>query len=761
MPRFEITSPDGGRYEITAPDGATERDVMRYIGGQGGRFDAPAAAQSAAQTFRQLPGSPADAALDPNRPASMPPAESPITHRGLMLPFAERADGSMELAWPQIAVDTMDSLRQLGRAAESAEGVPHSPAETFPRPQDAILANYAIPGTAFPLAGPPRIPPRVTPPRIGPTAANAQSAAEDLAAFERQQVPVLSPAFGGAPTRMASKGLSEMYGVGAPLQNAIEDTYRGMAAASERVADDLAPRATYDQAGSALQAGLDRFRTAGVRDVEPGVLLNRGVEPRAPVQPQDVMSNAAAARAQAAEPIRAANQGGMAETSRGVLVPSARSRNQRIIARRSAADLTDDELNALVRSPADQTSFAVRSEALYERANRQVPAQMRVNDTANPQQIRAVNAQNAINGLAQEQARSRIPGGVLGRYAGMAERLRTNVTLPTIEAMRTAVGRDLANFSYGEVGLDRTQLKTLYAALSRDKEVALQDLANRAHKQTRVSPNRPDYVAPDVARAADRALYEYRRADKYFRQGIARMDTFLKVVSADNPQTAAGRMVRAATEGAQGDIRMFANAMNVLRPEERAQFASLVLRELGKPLASARGIAQDVGFSPQTFVTRVSKMDERAFNLMFPGEHGAAVRDLMRIANRLANVERFENASGSGRMSTNVGGILAAIGSLATGNVVAPVATAGGGYMLSTMLAHPAFARWLASYGRVKLRMRGARQGANQALAASLRELGRLAATEPALQPVLRAALLENGIRVDAGDDHEGNEVAR
>jgi len=38
MPRYEITSPDGGKYEINAPDGASEQDVMSYAQSQ---FEAP------------------------------------------------------------------------------------------------------------------------------------------------------------------------------------------------------------------------------------------------------------------------------------------------------------------------------------------------------------------------------------------------------------------------------------------------------------------------------------------------------------------------------------------------------------------------------------------------------------------------------------------------------------------------------------------------------------------------------------------------
>ncbi len=714
----------------------------------GGNIDEAAAlAQKAAQNFR-MPGQGAESAIDPNKPA-MPPAEPVIAERAAMLPWGYDAQGKVIFpAWPQIAVDVGEAANRLGNAARVAvTGEPAAPAETFPQPQDAILASLAIEG---PLAMP-RPAPALA--RTLPSSQRAAQMAEDLAAHERANVPVFAPAFGKAPTKMVAKGLSEVYGIGAPLQYALENTYSGMAERAGQIANQLAPAATYDSAGAALQAGLDRYKTAGVRRIDPGVLAERGIEPLAPVQREEIMARGAANRAAEAAPIRQVNQGGTAQTARGVEVPAARGLDQTILARRGAADLSDVELDALIRARADETSFGVRSEALYEHADRQLPPQMRINETANPQLLAPVNTQRAIAGMRAEAERTRIPGGVVnGRYAGLAERVRTNVTLPTLRAMRTAVGRDLANFSYGETGLDRTQLNTLYRALSRDQEIAYQDLANRAHIQSRVSPNRPDYVSPQTARAADRALYEFRRADRYFRQGIERMDTFLNVVKASRPEAAAQKMITAATEGGKGDMRMFTNAMSALRPEERQQFASLVIREMGKPIPSARGIAQDVGFSPSSFTTRATKMDQRAFDLIFPGEHGRAVRDLIQIANRLANVERFENVSGSGRMSVNVTGILAGIASLSTGNIVPAVAAAGSGWTIAAMLSHPAYARWLVNYARFKAA--GAR--GERAITSLIGQLASYAAGDHRLVPLYRAALLENGIATDPSVDEPG-----
>jgi hypothetical protein len=590
--------------------------------------------------------------------------------------------------------------------------------------------------------------------RAGAIANRAGAAVDDLAAFNRMQVPVFSPAFASTPARSVSKGLAETWGIGAPMQGAIENTYQGMANAANRTADAMSPTSTFDQAGATLQQGLDRFKTAGAQRIEPGVLASRGINPNAQVPPRDIMSAGAATRAAEAVPVRQANQGGMAQTARGVPVPAAQSRAQTLTARRSIEDMEDADVLALVRAPAQETSFATRAEALYENAERQFPRQMRVNETANPQLIRAVNTQRTFAALRQAEEAAQLPGGVVnGRFAGMADRVRTNVTLPTVRAMRSAVGKDLANFSYGDTGLDRTELKSIYAALSRDIEVAYQDIANRAHLATRAGHNQPTRIPVEAARAADRALYELRRADRYFRQGVDRIDSFLSVVGANKPEAAAQKLIKAATEGAQGDYKMFTSAMSALRPEERADFAALVLRELGKPVPSARGIAQEVGFSPSSFTTRYQKIDPRMRAMLFPGQHGQNVEDIFAIGNRLANVERFENVSSSGRMGVNVGGVIASGTALATGNILPMLAGAGGGFGLSYLLSRPAYARWAVTMLRLKEQAVRSPQALNASIVTHINKLAQMAQRDPELIPVLRAVSGEEGVGEGSGGD--------
>jgi len=96
--------------------------------------------------------------------------------------------------------------------------------------------------------------------------------------------------------------------------------------------------------------------------------------------------------------------------------------------------------------------------------------------------------------------------------------------------------------------------------------------------------------------------------------GFERMDRFLSIVRQQNPQQAAAALVRYATEGGTGNMRLYRSAMNVLRAEERTEFASLVMRQMGAPTASARGVVQETGFSPSRFATAYEKMAPEARN---------------------------------------------------------------------------------------------------------------------------------------------------
>lgn len=586
-------------------------------------------------------------------------------------------------------------------------------------------------------------------------ATRSTQAAEDVAAFDRVGVEPFSPAFMSDPTKSVAKGLSDTWGIGAPIRSKLEQAHKGMSEASNRIADNLSSVKTYDEAGNSLQKGLDRYRTANLDKLEPEVVRGVGVDPVSAVPATDVMPKAVQARAEAVAPRKEVFGGNIAQTRRGVDVPAAKTRNQTLTARTRVDSLDDDQLARVINAPANQTSFATRSEALYENASRQLPTIMRQNNTANPNQIRAQNAKNLVTGLAKEQQRSQIPGGVIGgRYAGMAERLKTNVQLPDLRAMRTAVGRDLSNFNYGDTGLDKSQLNALYGALSKDIEISYMDIANRAWE--RVGRNTHDAVALADARKADRALYELRRADKYFRQGMTRMERFLDIVGADKPEAAARKMMTALKEGGQGDIGKVRSALGALRPEERNDFAALVLREMGTPKDSALGIVKETGFSPQTFTTNFTKMDPRMRQMLFPGEHGAALDDLARVAERMAEVEKFANTSNSGRMATNVGGLVGGLGTAAAGGLPWLATGAGMTFGLSYLMSRPHYARWAANALKLESQFRRSPQHFNAAMATHVNKLAQMAKNDPQLQPIVQS--LAEKLSVGEGAKEEDRE---
>lgn len=592
----------------------------------------------------------------------------------------------------------------------------------------------------------------------------ASEAVKDMQAFKQLEVRPLGPAFNQGPVASIGKQLSETPYIGAPLRNAMDETYKDAFSAGLRIADNIAPNATMEQAGANLQRGLDRYRTAGIKDLEPGAIENlkvpssSGVEESirafSPIQPAETMSAGARKIADQAEKARlAAGDTAVAKTSRGVEVPAARTLDQTIIARRGAEDMSSNELAAIIRAPSSETSFAARQEALYEHAWRQLPERFKINGAKNPDELRAVNTNNAFKSMAAAEERAGISGGIVGgRFSSMAERVGKNVTLDTLRAMRTEIGRALSNFGIYDARLDRTQLKQLYGAISRDIEVGIMTMANRARAAVaKPGTNRPNAVNLEEAKKAEGALYAMRRADRYTRMGIERMDRFSKVVGTENPQQAVGLLVRSALDGSKGNMQMLRTAMSALRPEERAEFASLIFRELGKPKPSAGGLVQEVGFSPESAFTRWNAMNPEAKALLFGGEHAQDIDNYIRVVGRLANLEKLANTSRTGTNTINMTGAAASVGSMLSGNLAMPLGMAGTGYATALLMSRPAYVRWATGYAELKAAtLRAPVDVVAPRMIAHINRLGQMAKQNPDLLPVYRAIAAENGVIVDA-----------
>lgn len=595
-----------------------------------------------------------------------------------------------------------------------------------------------------PVAGPQRgIGAAAATSRAGQRADEIEQAA---GSFDRLGVRQFGPSYNEGPVASVAKQLSETPYIGSPIRQNLQESIEGAAAASGRIADAIAPAATHDLAGARLKQGLDRYARAGIDDIEPAQLRDLNIPPELANRPmRDVMSAGAAREMQEAQPIRENINAFQAQTTRGVDVPSARTRQQTLASRTTAEDMSDAQLHALVRAPSRDTSFAAKSEALYERAWRMVPAMMRENNTANPNVVASVNTRNALR-LIDQQIANQISGQTIIGGA-LAERIRNaqsaNFPLADLRAIRTEVGRALGNTNPLQQTLSRGQLNALYAAVSRDIEVGLETLANRAAIGTTRSNNQANYVTPDVARQAAGALRAFRTSDRYFRQGMRGIERFNQIIGTDNPTHAVNKLIAAAKGRGRGNLTLLRTARAAMRNEEWSDIQALMVRSMGEPVGSARGMAQDAGFSVQTFLTNWQNMEPAAIQMLFGGEQAQAINDLVRVVDRLANVEALTNTSRTGTNALNVTGVVGAMSTAAAGDFMTPLLIGGSGYITATLMSRPAYTRWLTTYLRLKS---AAGRSSEGQMVSHINRLWQLAKTEPQLLPAFEAVAIENGV---------------
>lgn len=557
----------------------------------------------------------------------------------------------------------------------------------------------------------------VQPPPVPRTMADIQgnrfqNALRDLDAFREAGVRPSLPVISEAPMASVAMQLSETPFVGGPMRNALYQSVAQTRDAAERAAQNLTPLATIPEVGQRVQQGLTRFRGDRLADLSPDVLQGLNVEPWQMVRQNQNMSQGAQRAATLASRIRAeVNAPQTAETIRGAATRGPMNPAQTVPMRRTATDMSEAELRAVAIRPANQTSFAARQEALYELADRRLPAIMRADESRNPGLFGPTNLRQTFSGIRQAEQSAGISGGIVeGRFGQLAQRIanpRANMTLENMRAARTEIGRALQNFGLFDARLDRTQLKQMYGAISTDIENAYRTLANRARILTR-SPG-ADRVSEQVARDAERALYEFQRANRYTRAGIERMDRFMKVINAENAEQAAMRLRQAALSKGRGNVALLQTARAALRPEEWNDFAGVMVREMGRPVASAAGRSQEAGFSVRTFMTNWRNMSPEAQRILF--NNSREIDNLVRVANRLGEIEATVNSSRTATNLINVGGTIAALTAGATGNVLTALSVGVGALGLSFILSRPTYVRMMTGILQVRARIAGANNG--------------------------------------------------
>lgn len=573
----------------------------------------------------------------------------------------------------------------------------------------------------------------------------------DYEAFRSLEMRPFGPSLGSQASARVGRTIEEVPVIGGIVKSPKQTAELEAKAAQESLAKSLNAPATEEAAGQLVQRALERYRGAGVTDIEPNTLRGQpvgpmgpqkalGIEPYQPLKAAQTLTEGQAKNIEAAAPIRAQGLGGKAVTSRGVTVEAAKPLDQLGLRRTNVEDLTNAELKRVVKAPSRDTSFATRAEALYQSAWEKVPKAMRKDDSTNSNQMGWKNLQTALRQAERETANQISGQGTLG--GDLAERImkpRTHTNLAELRSIRTELGRALSNFGQFETRLDRSQLKRLYAAASRDMEAGLTDLANRAWIRTQATDK--TRVSTKIAQEADAALYEFRRADRYFRQGQARMDKFMSVLDAKTPNEAARKIVTALKEKT-ANPGMLREIGNVLRPEELKAFQGHIIGQLGSKRPGAIDAETIFNWSHWATDFNAIASSPGGYKFLTKGlgpEAVSKLENLARVVNRMKYYEATKNYSGSAYTALGIIGLTSVKGA-----VVGAAMGAGWGKLLTSN----AFLAWNEALMKAQLKA-GNTAASNMRIAAQYaRRLPALAKAQKG-NPDLQQALTALGVSID------------
>jgi hypothetical protein len=429
-------------------------------------------------------------------------------------------------------------------------------------------------------------------------AALTDSRLADLQAFERADVRPFGPAFTEVGTAGAVKQLSEAPLVGAPVRNALGESIEGARDAGQRVAAQYGDAATYRDAGEVVRGAVRRnIEDAGARASE-------------------IAASAGEARSM--------RQGGQAAEA-GL----ERFKNERTGDR--AATMTDAELSNAAATPARETGVKTKQDALYERAWRGLPEDMRAGRSRpgftrfmsgltnmrailneitdrNLSMIRQTRMENGRRiQLPAEERRIAYPirGGLAGQMVQDIIETTSTRALQDVRNIRSDFRRLASGMSDTERNtLSLSDMRRIQSAATQDMIDLLQ--SNASHYRQR----------GDVAAAAriERSIHDFRRADQFTRASAVRLETLEKHYGASSAEGLAQSVLKDAQGGNAGRL----NALQRSIPrEDWGDVASGVISEMGRPAPTSRGLAQEAAFSGNAFIDNAAKLSPDGVSALF------------------------------------------------------------------------------------------------------------------------------------------------
>jgi len=269
-----------------------------------------------------------------------------------------------------------------------------------------------------------------------------------------------------------------------------------------------------------------------------------------------------------------------------------------------------------------------------------------------------------------------------------------------IKSIKQKIGNKLSNFDLINP-VDKTQLKLVYGALSKDLQ---------AHLKGNV-----------------KGLNALSRANKYYKSGLNRIDNYLEpIFKTSDPDRIASLLLNTGKEGA---TRLNAIKKS-LTTEQYDVFLSNIMERMGR-LQPGQALSGDLvegagKFSSETFLTNFNRLSVEAQESLFKGKGWTSgmqkdFTDILKISNFIRLSGRtFKNPSGTADRIVGQGMMLGAAGSLAVNPAFALVGlplVIGGSRVVAGLMTNPSFIKWLAQ---------GIKIGQNKGVDGAIEHLGRL-----------------------------------
>jgi len=269
-----------------------------------------------------------------------------------------------------------------------------------------------------------------------------------------------------------------------------------------------------------------------------------------------------------------------------------------------------------------------------------------------------------------------------------------------IKSIKQKIGNKLSSFDLINP-VDKTQLKLVYGALSKDLEA---------------------YLKGNV-----KGLNALSRANKYYKSGLNRIDNYLEpIFKTSDPDRIASLLLNTGKEGA---TRLNAIKKS-LTTEQYDVFLSNIMERMGR-LQPGQALSGDLvegagKFSSETFLTNFNRLSVEAQESLFKGKGWTSgmqkdFTDILKISNFIRLSGRtFKNPSGTADRIVGQGMMLGAAGSLAVNPAFALVGlplVIGGSRVVAGLMTNPRFIKWLAQ---------GIKIGQNKGVDGAIEHLGRL-----------------------------------